>query len=248
MARVPTSSSPGSGAKTRSAANRSAKPRKAAAPPVASPAGTKSAEPRAKSRIGEANVEKILDAALGVFARFGLRGARTDQIAEAAGMSKPNLLYYFRSKEALYTAVLERTLAMWLDPLARIDPDMDPRAALTDYIERKLAYSRSHPDCSKLFATEIIQGAPMLRPVLERDLVPLVEAKTGTLKRWIAEGKLAPVDPVTLVFMMWATTQHYADFAAQVSLLTGKTLDDPVFHETTRATILKVILDGVLPR
>ena len=206
------------------------------------------AEPRAKTRIGEANIEKILDAALGVFARFGLRGARTDQIAEAAGMSKPNLLYYFRSKEALYIAVLERTLLMWLDPLAGIDPDADPRAALTDYIERKLDYSRSHPDCSRLFATEIIQGAPMLRPALERHLAPLVEAKVETLKRWIAEGKLAPIDPITLVFMMWATTQHYADFAAQVGLLTGRTLEDPAFYAETRATILRVILDGVLPR
>lgn len=204
------------------------------------------AESRSKSRIGEANVERILDAALVVFSRYGLRGARTDQIAEAAGMSKPNLLYYFRTKEELYIAVLERTLLMWLDPLARIDPEADPREALTDYITRKLLSARSHPDESRLFATEVIQGAPMLATALKRDLAPLVEAKIATIARWIGEGKLAPIDPMTLIFMIWATTQHYADFAAQVSLLAGQGLEDPAYFERTRDTIVEVILRGVL--
>lgn len=198
--------------------------------------------------IGEANVERILDAALGVFSRYGLRGARTDQIAEAAGMSKPNLLYYFRSKEELYTAVLERTLTMWLDPLAGIDPESDPREALSDYITRKLQASRTNPDESRLFATEILQGAPILEATLRRDLVPLVDAKLATLRRWIDEGRLAPIDPLTLVFMIWATTQHYADFAAQVRILTGRGLDDAMFFEQTRDSILAIILAGVLPR
>lgn len=203
---------------------------------------------RSKTRIGEANVERILDAALSIFSRYGLRGARTDQIAEAAGMSKPNLLYYFRSKELLYTAVLERTLAMWLDPLARIDPDADPKVALADYIGRKLASARSNPDESRLFATEIVQGAPRLKAALRRDLAPLVDAKVATLRRWIDQGKLAPIDPITLIFMIWATTQHYADFAAQVEVLTGRDLTDPAFYERTRETIVSVILAGVLPR
>lgn len=205
-------------------------------------------ETRTKTRIGEANVERILDAALGVFSRYGLRGARTDQIAEAAGMSKPNLLYYFRSKDELYTAVLERTLTMWLDPLAVIDPEADPREALSDYITRKLQASRTHPEESRLFATEILQGAPMLAATLRRDLVPLVDAKLATLRRWIDEGRLAPIDPLTLVFMIWATTQHYADFAAQVEILTGRGLDDDAFFERTRESILAIILAGVLPR
>lgn len=203
---------------------------------------------RAKTRIGEANTEKILDSALAVFARYGLRGARTDQIAEAAGMSKPNLLYYFRTKEDLYAAVLERTLRQWLDPLAEIDPGADPRDALTDYISAKLDYSRRFPAESRLFATEILQGASYLEDSLREDLAPLVASKVATLELWIAEGRLAPIDPITLVFMIWATTQHYADFAAQIAILTGRSLDDEAFYTSTRATILDVILSGVLPR
>ena len=206
------------------------------------------AEARSKTRIGEANVEKILDAGLVVFARLGLHGSRTDQIAEAAGMSKPNLLYYFRTKEELYVAVLTRTLNMWLDALADIDPAADPRQALGDYIGRKLAFSRDFPEQSRLFAIEIIQGAPALQEALQRDLATQVEAKVATLKGWIAEGRLAPVDPLTLLQTIWATTQHFADFGSQVGVLSGKTLDNPAHFAATRDAITEIVLSGVLPR
>jgi TetR/AcrR family transcriptional regulator len=203
---------------------------------------------RSKTRIGGENIEKILDAGLSVFSRYGFRGARIDQIAEAAGMSKPNLLYYFRTKNELYVAVLSRILDMWLDPLREIDAKADPRDALTSYIARKIAHSRSHPEASRLFAIEIIQGAPMLQATLKSELAPLVAAKAGILKRWIAEGKLQPVEPMHLLFQIWATTQHYADFAAQIDVLTGKTLDDEAFFDSAQKAILKTILAGVLPK
>lgn len=205
-------------------------------------------EPRSKSRIGEANVEKILDAGLAVFSRFGLHGSRTDQIAEAAGMSKPNLLYYFRTKDDLYVAVLERTLGTWLDALAEIDPVADPRQALSGYIARKLEFSRDFPEQSRLFAMEIIQGAAALQAALKRDLAPLVEAKVATLDAWIAQGLLAPIDPLTLILTIWATTQHFADFGAQAGVLSAKTLDDPAHFKATLDTITDIMLTGVLPR
>jgi TetR/AcrR family transcriptional regulator len=203
---------------------------------------------RNQTKIGEANRERILDAALSLFSRYGLRGTRTDQVAEAAGMSKPNLLYYFRTKQELYAAVLERTLFMWLDPLARIAPESDPETALTAYVTAKLDYSRRFPEHSRLFATEILQGATLLEPKLRGDLGPLVEAVVERFRGWIAEGRLAPIDPMHLMFMIWATTQHYADFAAQIAILTGKSLDDDAFFRQTRDTVLHVILNGVLPR
>jgi TetR/AcrR family transcriptional regulator len=205
-------------------------------------------EPRTKTRIGEANVGKILDAGLAVFSRFGLHGSRTDQIAEAAGMSKPNLLYYFRTKEDLYVAVLTRTLDMWLEALAEIDPAADPREALSGYIARKLEFSRDFPEQSRLFAMEIIQGASALQEALQRDLAPLVEAKVATLETWIAEGRLAPVDPLTLILTIWATTQHFADFGTQASVLSGKSLDNPAHFAATLETITEIVLSGALPR
>jgi TetR/AcrR family transcriptional regulator len=210
--------------------------------------GLSMAQVRSKTRIGGENIEKILDAGLVVFSRFGLHGARIDQIADAAGMSKPNLLYYFRTKSDLYIAVLTRTLDMWLDPLREINADADPHDALANYMARKIAYSRSHPEASRLFAIEIIQGAPMLQATLKNELAPLVAAKVAILKRWIAEGKLEAIEPLHLLFQIWATTQHYADFASQIEALTGRTLDDPAFFASAQTNILKTILTGVLPK
>jgi TetR/AcrR family transcriptional regulator len=200
-----------------------------------------------KTRTGEANVGRILDAALEVFATYGFRGARIDQIASAAGLSKPNLLYYFRTKEELYTAVLGRTLDMWLEPLRELDPLSDPRTALGAYIARKLEYSRSHPTASRLFAMEMLQGAPHMNPALVGTLLDLVEVKSRTIEGWISEGRLRPVDPKHLIFAIWATTQHYADFSTQIRALTGKGIEDEDFYETTRAMLSRILLDGVLP-
>lgn len=201
-----------------------------------------------KSRIGEVNSERILDAALGIFAHHGLSGARIDDIAEAAQMSKPNLLYYFRTKEELYRAVLMRTLELWIKPLRELDPARDPRDALGHYIQQKLSYSRSHPEGSRLFAIEIIQGAPHLSRVLSEDLAALVEAKCSLVRKWIADGKLAPIDPHHLLFTIWATTQHYADFAAQIRTLTGKDFADAAFFDGACKAVVQIILEGLLPR
>jgi TetR/AcrR family transcriptional regulator len=158
---------------------------------------------RKRTRIQEANEERILDAALEVFSTYGFRGATIDQVATIAGMTKPNLLYYFRRKEDLYLAVLQRTLEMWLQPLEHLDPSGDPASEITAYIERKLEMTRDNPKASRLFAIEIIQGAPALGDVLSGRLRTLVDEKTAVLKRWIAEGRLAPIDPYHFIFMIW---------------------------------------------
>lgn len=195
-----------------------------------------------KTRGGEANVERILDAALAVFAVDGFAGARIDAIAERAGLSKPNLLYYFRTKADLYLAVLRRTLDMWLVPLAEMDTQSDPVAALTGYVTRKLEYARDYPEASRLFAMEVMRGAPILNAVLENDLKRLVASRSALLTRWMEAGHLPRRDPVHLLFMIWATTQHYADFSTQVQALTGRTLDDPAFFAEARRTVLLAVL------
>ena len=180
---------------------------------------------RKRTRIQEENEERILNAALEVFSTYGFRGATVDQIATLAGMTKPNLLYYFRRKQDIYRAVLKRTLEMWLTPLEELSGDGDPAAEISAYIDRKLEMSRDMAKESRLFAMEIIQGAPVLDDVLAGRLKKLVDEKTAVIRRWIAKGELAPVDPHHLLFMIWATTQHYADFEVQVRALTGNTID-----------------------
>jgi TetR/AcrR family transcriptional regulator len=174
-----------------------------------------------RSRIQKRNREVILDAALDVFSAHGFRGATLDQIAEVAGLSKPNLLYYFPSKEAVHSALLTGLLDTWLDPLRAMDPDGDPVAEVLAYVRRKLDLARDFPRESRLFAGEIIQGAPRLAGVIEGDLRALVTEKAAVLTGWMDQGRIARVDPVHLIFSIWALTQHYADFDAQVRLVLG---------------------------
>lgn len=176
---------------------------------------------RPKTRIQMENRERILDAALSVFSSTGFRGATVDTLAREAGMTKPNLLYYFPTKTDLYRAVLQRVLDRWLDPLEHLDPDGDPLDQILNYARAKLKLSRDLPEDSRLFANEILAGAPNVRDVLEGRLKALVDQKANVIQGWIADGRINAVDPHHLIFMIWAMTQHYADFAVQVEALVG---------------------------
>jgi TetR/AcrR family transcriptional regulator len=200
---------------------------------------------RKRTRIQEANEERILDAALDVFSRFGFRGATVDQIAARVGMTKPNLLYYFRRKEDIYLAVLNRTHEMWLRPLEALDPDGDPVEEITRYVDRKLEMSRQSPTASRLFAMEVMQGAPVLGPVLAGRLRKLVDEKAAVIRRWVAEGSLAPVDPYHLIFTIWAATQHYADFDVQIRAILGPRTADGAHFDTAKITLEQLLIKGV---
>ncbi|MEM9708806.1 MAG: TetR family transcriptional regulator C-terminal domain-containing protein [Pseudomonadota bacterium] len=172
-----------------------------------------------KTRIQAKNQDAILKGALDVFAAEGFKGATLDAIAEAAGLSKPNLLYYFPSKEAIYLALIDTLLDAWLAPLSAIDPGGDPVEEILAYVLRKLDMSRTMPRESRLFANEILQGMPHISATIAGRLKVLVDDQAGLFERWIADGRLAPVEPHHLIFSIWATTQHYADFASQVEAL-----------------------------
>ena len=174
-----------------------------------------------RTRIQARNSTTILEAALDVFSTQGFRGATLDQIADVAGLSKPNLLYYFPSKEAVHTALLSQLLHTWLDPLRAMNPAGDPVAEVMGYIRRKLELSRHFPRESRLFANEILQGAPRMRAVIEGDLKTLVDEKAAVLTLWMDQGRIARMHPVHLLFSIWALTQHYADFDVQVRAVLG---------------------------
>ena len=206
-------------------------------------AGSGRSGKRAKTRIQRANEERILEAALDVFSTDGFRGATVDRIAEAAGMSKPNLLYYFRTKEAVYHALLDRLLDAWLEPLRALDPGGEPQGEITRYLGRKLEMARDYPRESRLFAGEMLRGAPVMGETLAGPLKALVDEKVAVIRGWIEEGRLAPHDPRHLIFAVWATTQHYADFDVQVRAVLG---DDAGGRFDEAARFLEALFAGGL--
>jgi len=201
-----------------------------------------------RSQAVSAKKQAILSAALETFSQFGIHGTRLEQVAELAGVSKTNLLYYFPSKEALYVAVLQQILDIWLAPLKAFREELTPLVAIQQYIRLKLEVSRDYPQASRLFCLEMLQGAPLLKTVLSGDMKSLVDEKSAIIAGWVDTGKLAPVDPHHLIFMIWAATQHYADFSAQVEAVTGKSLKDDDFFHSTVDNVQRMIIEGIRVR
>lgn len=205
-------------------------------------------KPRRRTRIQTERRELILEAALEVFASHGFRGATIDQIAEAAGMSKPNLLYYFRSKEDIHTTLMQRLLDTWLAPLRELDDVGDPMSELRSYIRRKLEMARDYPRESRLFANEILQGAPRIMAMIEGELKTLVDEKAEVIKGWIRAGKIMRVDPWHLIFSIWATTQHYADFDVQVRAVLGRDRGGEGRFDDAARFLEQLYLEGLRPK
>lgn len=197
-----------------------------------------------KGLIRQTNEALILSAAEKVFARAGFGGATMAAIAGVSGLPKANLHYYFGSKEVLYREVLARILNDWLVPTHGITEDADPRTALEQYIRDKMALSRARPDGSKVFANELLHGAPAIKGLLETDLRKLLLEKAAVVQAWIDTGRMAPVDPVHLFFTIWASTQTYADFDEQIKAVLDRTKLTAKDHVRATEHVVHLILRG----
>ncbi|MBX5453947.1 MAG: TetR/AcrR family transcriptional regulator [Acidobacteriia bacterium] len=186
----------------------------------------------------------ILAVAEQSFAEAGFSGTTMERLAQAAGLPKANLHYYFGTKEQLYRGVLENILALWLDDMNAITPERPPAEALTAYIRAKLAHTRTRPHASKVFAAELLHGAPHLRRFLSFELRRRVIEKARVIRGWIDRGLMAPIDPIHLFFNIWAMTQTYADFEVQVRAVLGvNRLGDAEFAAAEK-TITRLVLKG----
>lgn len=207
----------------------------------------RAAQTQRRTRIQEEKEERILEAALDVFSLRGFRGATIDQIADVAGMSKPNLLYYFRTKEGMHRALIDRVLENWLEPLKAFDAEGDPEEEIRSYIRRKLEMARDFPRESRLFANEILQGAPHIEDMLKGQLKDLVDEKAEVIRSWVRAEKVRDCDPYHLIFSIWSTTQHYADFDVQVRAVLGDgQRSDDRFEDAARH-LEELFVRGLMP-
>ena len=199
---------------------------------------------RARQARGDSAREAILLAAGRVFARTGFSGATTAAIAEAAGLPKANVHYHFGSKHELYREVLARTLHDWLVPLDGLAPEAEPRAALETYIRAKMAMSAARPDASRVYANELLHGAPVLGELLRTELRAMLRRKAKVIDGWVAAGRMAPVDSTHLFFTIWAATQTYADFDVQMRAVLGRQKLTAADHKRAADHVVALVLRG----
>ena len=198
-----------------------------------------------KVKIRRKNVEKILLAAEKVFAEQGYAGTKMADIALQAALPRSNLHYYFSTKDELYREVLVNLLDTWELEGACFENFDDPRVVLTSYIMEKMNHSRTRPHGSKLWANEIMRGAPLFQDMLDEHMARGAKLMELKIRQWVDDKRINPVEPSALLYMIWASTQHYADFDYQVCALNGhQPLSDQQFYQATQ-TITAVILRGV---
>ncbi len=201
-------------------------------------------EARPAGRIRQQNRKRIMDAATREFARHGFRGTSMSAIAQRAGLPKANLHYYFSNKLNLYMEVLRWILELWDQAFGSLSVEDDPASALAGYIRARMEFSRRHPLVSKVFAMEIISGCECLSSYYNQDYRVWFRQRTAVLEDWIRAGKMAPVEPLQLVFLIWSSTKFYADFSEHIRLVTDQ--GRMTRHDFDQATdgLIQLILRG----
>lgn len=206
---------------------------------------TQDARPSKREETRRENERLILAAAETVFAEAGFGGATMQLIADVAGLPKANLHYYFTTKEELYRRVVQDIFEVWLHAADSFDNAPDPATGIGAYIDAKMEISRHHPNGSKVWASEVMHGAPVIQDYLENTLREWTDGRIRVIQGWIDSGQMAPISPRHLLYMLWATTQHYADFGHQVETLNnGKPLSNADWT-AAKNSIKSIILRGI---
>jgi TetR/AcrR family transcriptional regulator len=216
------------------------KPRTAKSDESAATATTLAADKRGKLET------EILRQAVIMFAECGYEGTSIASIAQQAGVSKQNLLYYFASKPALYQRVLDDVLDVWLDRMDSLaDESREPQDLLRSYIQAKLRFSREHPSASKVYAMEVIGGAKIYGQQIRTKVIPYLRKDIASFEKWMSEGKIASVNPTHLLFTIWAMTQSYADFSTQMNLVLNQKKLSAKDFEAAEKLIVDMVLAAV---
>ncbi|WP_137112468.1 TetR/AcrR family transcriptional regulator [Rhodobacter sp. SY28-1] len=202
-------------------------------------------KPGRRTDIRRENERAILEAAEKVFAEAGFGGATMQLIADMAGLPKANLHYYFATKEDLYRRVVQQIFEIWLDAASSFDNAPGPVEGIGAYIDAKMDISRTHPHGSKVWASEVMHGAPVIQDYLETTLRDWTNGRIAVIQRWIDEGKMQPVNPRHLLYMLWATTQHYADFGHQIQTLNGGAALTEKQWKEAKASVKDMVLRGI---
>lgn len=200
-----------------------------------------------EARIRARNEANILKAAVELFARKGFDGTRMAEIAEASGLPKANVYYYFATKEDIYTRLIDTVTEGWDRAFQHIRPEAEPRDALAAYVQAKMEYSRQHAAESRFFANEMLRGGHFLSRHQDQHIRDVTEQRVRVVEGWIADGKMAPVDPRHLFVLLWSATQFYGDFERIAALALNKKKLAKGDFQAAAAFITEIVLNGCTP-
>jgi TetR/AcrR family transcriptional regulator len=201
----------------------------------------------AKARIRKINEERITAAAISAFANKGAHGATIAEIAASLNMPTATVHYYFRNKDTLYDAVLQQIVHLWFSKIAGIEDGADPLAEIEKYVRSKMEFSRSYPEASRIFATDILGGHANILKKLKSEIRPIVAKKCKLIARWIEKGQIRPIDPLNLFFIIWGVTEFYANFASEIGVFFGgKPMPDAEFEKAVEA-VVAIVVNGCRP-
>ena len=194
--------------------------------------------------IRQRNKTIIFEAAKKEFVSYGFKGASIKRIAERANIARANIHYYFKDKTDLYQQLLSNIIAVWNNDYDTLTDEQEPKQVLSDYIRAKVMHAKNDPDASRIFASELIHGAPVLNQYLNSDFKVWINSKVKVIESWINQGLIDEVNPQHLLFLIWSSTQHYADFNVQVvAALDKESMNDDDF-EAVVASLTQIILKG----
>ena len=192
-----------------------------------------------------ANEAVIVDAAIDEFAKFGFEGSSMLGIARRAGLPRANIHYYFSNKAELYNRILMDILRAWNGAFDELDSEREPEVAIAEYVHAKVMYSRDHPKSSKIFASEIIHGAPNLRDYISLEYEQWLAGRIAVFQAWIDQGKINVIDPYVLVFLIWGSTQFYADFSIQIEKSGASKSFDEDYYDVLSKNLTSIVLKGI---
>lgn len=191
--------------------------------------------------------DKILRSATDIFFQKGYLGARMQEIADAAGVNKAMLHYYFRSKKDLYEKIISSLLGDLTDSISQaIDIKLDFKEVISVVVEKYIDFLIANPRIPMFILSEIQQNFDMLAPIFLKGFDLLPRNLMELIQREAIKGKIKPVNPFQIFINILSLCIF--PFAAKPLLTLKFELDNEEFIKLmqSRKTILpEFILSGI---
>ena len=218
-------------------------------PTVRKPAAT-ARKGGVREQSAQATRETLLKAAIKVFGKQGLNGARVEQISRAAKSHDRMIYYYFGSKEALFVAVIEETYRRFNEAEARLALELSqPVQALRDVIAFMWGYYQKHPEFITLLNSENLHRGRHIGKSSKAGEYssPALEVLSRVLGSGVEAGLFRPELRARDVYLMIASMGYfYLSNRYTLSTFLGESLEDPAALAQWQQFITDAVLRTVL--